>query len=184
MASEFIEIVSPSALKNLQAVNDELVKTVANVKTVNENMIGTKTPSGSDSAIKKLTADYDAQTKTIQNLQKQLQQLANTKQQLNQKTSEEIVNQRVLRTNADRQAIANSNLAGAYRNLSAQVSIASERYQNLIARGKTAEQTQRQYNRELSQAQREFRTLQGRVLEADKAVDKWNRIGERSIGFL
>lgn len=182
--SEFIEIVSPSALKNLQAVNDELVKTVANVKTVNENMIGAKTPSGSDSAIKKLTADYDAQTKTIQNLQKQLQQLANTKQQLNQKTSEEIVNQRVLRTNADRQAIANSNLAGAYRNLSAQVSIASEKYQNLIARGKTAEQTQRQYNRELSQAQREFRTLQGRVLEADKAVDKWNRTGERSIGFL
>ena len=70
MASEFIEIVSPSALKNLQAVNDELVKTVANVKTVNENMIGAKTPSGSDSAIKKLTADYDAQAKTIQNLQK------------------------------------------------------------------------------------------------------------------
>lgn len=182
--SEFIEIVSPSALKNLQAVNDELVKTVANVKTVNENMIGTKTPSGSDSAIKKLTADYDAQAKTIQNLQKQLQQLANAKQQLNQKTSEEIVNQRVLRTNADRQAIANSNLAGAYRNLSAQVSIASEKYQNLIARGKTAEQTQRQYNRELSQAQKEFRALQGRVLEADKAVDKWNRTGERSIGFL
>ena len=126
--SEFIEIVSPSALKNLQAVNDELVKTVANVKTVNENMIGAKTPSGSDSAIKKLTADYDAQAKTIQNLQKQLQQLANAKQQLNQKTSEEIVNQRVLKTNADRLATANSNLAGAYRNLSAQVSIASEKY--------------------------------------------------------
>ena len=29
-------------------------------------MISIKTPSGSDSAIKKLTADYDAQTKAIQ----------------------------------------------------------------------------------------------------------------------
>jgi len=100
-----------------------------------------------------------------------------------QLTSEEIVNQQVLRTNADRHARANSQLAGAYRNLSAQVAIASQRYQDIIVRGRTAEQTQRQYNRELRQAQNEFRTLQNRVLQADKAVDKWNRTNERSIGL-
>ena len=71
--SEFIEIVSPSALKNLQAVNDELVKTVANVKTVNENMIGSKTPSGSDSAIKNLSNNLIAQEKNIQKVQQALE---------------------------------------------------------------------------------------------------------------
>ena len=58
---EFIEVTSPSALKNLQEVNAELLKTISSVKEVNANMIGIKTPSGSDSAIKQLKADYDAQ---------------------------------------------------------------------------------------------------------------------------
>jgi len=110
-------------------------------------------------------------------------QITQTKERI-KLTSEEIVNQRILRQNSDRLALSNSKLAGAYRNLSAEVSIASEKVQNIIARGKTAEQTQRQYNKELRNAQREFRTLQNRVLEADKAVDKWSRTGERSIGFV
>ncbi len=99
------------------------------------------------------------------------------------KTSEEIVNQRILAKNADTNALATSKLAGAYRNLSAQVAIASEKYQNIIARGRTAEQTQKQFNREISNAQREFRELQNRVLKADEAVDKWGRTNKRSIGF-
>ena len=56
--SEFVEVVSPSALKELQAVNAELIKTIAGVKTVNENMIALKTPSGSDAGIKKLADQY------------------------------------------------------------------------------------------------------------------------------
>ena len=53
---EFLEVLSPNALKDLQALNAELVKTTANMKAANENMIGIKTPSGSDSAIKELNA--------------------------------------------------------------------------------------------------------------------------------
>jgi len=74
--SEFLEVTSPSALKNLQALNAEIVKTIAGVKEVNANMISIKTPSGSDSAIKKLTADYDANAKAISNVQIQLEKLA------------------------------------------------------------------------------------------------------------
>lgn len=71
--SEFLEVTSPATLKNLQAVNAELLKTIASVKDVNANMIGIKTPSGSDSAIKKLTADYDAQAVKIAKLQIELE---------------------------------------------------------------------------------------------------------------
>jgi len=70
--SEFIEVLSPSALKDLQALNSEIVKTIAGVKEVNSNMISIKTPSGSDSAMKALTAQYDAQAKNMQTLQKAL----------------------------------------------------------------------------------------------------------------
>lgn len=141
-------------------------------------------PSNVVSSNKALNDQLQKQQELINSLKQQIDGLNKVRTQANAKTSEEIVNGRILRQNADRQAIANSNLAGAYRRLSAEVSMASEKVQNLIARGRTAEQTQRQYNRELKNAQNEFRQLQNRVLEADKAVDKWNRTGERSIGFM
>jgi len=181
--AEFIEFLSKDALADLQRANAELVTMVSNVDKVGTKMKGIATPSGSDSAIKELTAQYKAQEKVITELQGKLQKLSEQKQKFNQKTQEEITNGRILASNANRQVLATSQLAGAYRNLSAQVSIASERVQNLIARGRLATQTQRQFNRELKQAQNEFRVLQTRVLSADKAVDKWNRTGERSIGL-
>ena len=181
--SEFIDVISPKALEQLKLANAEIVTMVSNVKKVNENLIGAKTPSGSDSALKALTAEYQKQEQAIKKLQEQLIKLNEQKKTTNARTSEEIVNQRALATASDRQARATSNLVGAYANLSAQVAIASQRYQDIIARGRQATQTQSQYNKELRQAQTEFRSLQTRVLQADKAVDKWNRTGERSIGF-
>ncbi len=136
---------------------------------------------------KKLPSDYANGLKQVAQAQKQsveaTNKLVQAKKQANQQTAQEVVNNGILNQNAKRQVLVNSQLAGAYRNLSAQVAIASERYQNLIVRGRTAEQTQRQYNRELRQAHNEFRTLQTRVLQADKAVDKWNRTGQRSVRF-
>lgn len=181
---EFIEFLSESALAELKIANSELVKMVSNVENVSKKMQSISTPSGSDNALKEITTQYQEQERAIKSLQSQIQKLTEVKTRSNAKTSEEIVNGRILRQNADRQAIANSNLAGAYRRLSAEVAMASEKVQNIISRGKTAEQTQRQYNKELKIAQNEFRVLQNRVLEADKAVDKWNRTGERSIGFM
>lgn len=76
------------------------------------------------------------------------------------------------------------NLASAYRQLSAQVSAASLKYQDLIVRGKLATQSQREYNAELAKAKNEFQTLQGKILAADAAVDKWGRTGQRTVSVL
>jgi hypothetical protein len=78
--AEFIEILSPSALKDLQTANLEVVKLVANIDKVGQNMAKITTPSGADNATKKLAQDY-------QNLQKQL---ANTQTQLEKNRVAEI----------------------------------------------------------------------------------------------
>jgi len=72
---EFIEGLSESAFNNLKKYNDELTKTVSKVNEVGNAMKGVNTPSGSDNAIKKLTADYEAQEKTIKKLQNEIQKL-------------------------------------------------------------------------------------------------------------
>jgi DNA repair exonuclease SbcCD ATPase subunit len=81
--SEFIEVISPSALKDLQSLNAEITKTVAGVKEVNANMINVKTPSGADSAIKKLQTEvqklHDTQVKAQIQLEKYAQAQARTK---------------------------------------------------------------------------------------------------------
>lgn len=201
MANPIDIFVTESAFKQLEKTiqlignaDKELLKISQTALDFNKNLGAVKTPTGltNNSEINaKTLADLQKQNVAIDSLKKKYDELitkqnevGNSKKQLTQKTSEEIVNQRILSTNANRQVTANSQLAGAYKNLSAQVSIASEKYQNIIVRGRTAEQTQKQYNQELKKAQIEFQNLQSKVLSADKAVDKWNRTGERSVGFV
>ena len=173
--SEFLDILSPSALRDLQKANTELTAMIRNVATLGASMNNVTLPSQNDAEVRRLNTELQNQATIIANLQQQLTRLANTRQQNNQRTAEEIVNQRTLAQNADRQARATSALVGAYANLNAQHQIASRRLQDLIVRGRTAEQTQRQYNRELRNAQREFRQLDGRIQSADRAVGRFNR---------
>lgn len=165
----------------IQSLNKVFEEQERIVKEVSTAVSGLATNYG------KLPSNLNASVKTYNDLLKSqevsTEKLNNAVKQKNQLTQQEITNQRILAQNANRQVLATSQLAGAYRNLSAQVAIASEKVQNIIARGRLATQTQSQYNRELKQAQIEFRKLQDRVLQADKAVDKWNRTNERTIGL-
>jgi tape measure domain-containing protein len=76
---------------------------------------------------------------------------------------------------ADRVRIANEKLASAYLQLSKQQAESARKVQDIIARGKLATQTQKEYNRELDKAQIEFAGLNKKVLQADAAVGKFNR---------
>lgn len=145
---EFIEVLSPKALKDLQALNAEIVKTIAGVKEVNENMISIKTPSGSDSAIKKLTADYDAQEKAIKKLQTQLLKLTETKEKENQsiaKTMRALENETKARQSLEKQkntALAQQTKEEAalvraeslYNKIAAKINLLEQEYNNLAAR--------------------------------------------------
>lgn len=176
---------------DLEKVIDKLNKTLdENINRLNlgANAVSNFTRSFSNipSQYLNLLSDLADKNKTLQETQNrllqverellQLRQRANTaSSQRNQRTSEEIVNQRTLAQNADRQARATSALVGAYGNLNAQHQIASRRLQDLIARGRTSTQTQSQYNREIREAQRDFQNLDRRIQSADRAVGRFNR---------
>jgi len=156
-----IDVVSSETHASIQALIADLRQVSNEITNVNRNLNNSSRPSDNRN--------------NLNTINQQQQQLNTTRQRANQLSAEEIVNQRQLRQNADLLARSNSALAGAYGRLSAQQSIASRNLQNLVARGRTSEQTQRQYNRELRTAQNEFNRLNQRVLLADRAVGRFNR---------
>lgn len=189
--SEFIEILSPSALKDLQTANSEVLTLIKNIDNAGKSMQNIKTPSGSDSAIKDLTNAYNQQAKTIQNLQTQLQQLAKSKQAVivqssnlakttatnTKNTRESAVANQILRTETDRQIRANTLLGGAYAKASAQLLILKKQAKDYaIALGETHPKT--------LQAIEDAKNLDSRIKDADKAVGDFQRnVGNYSGGI-
>lgn len=76
MANEFIEILSPSALKDLQIANAEVLTLIKNIDNAGKSMQNIKTPSGSDSAIKDLNAQLLKQQDLYAKVQIQLERYA------------------------------------------------------------------------------------------------------------
>jgi len=189
--SEFIEILSPSALKDLQTANSEVLTLIKNIDNAGKAMQNIKTPSGSDSAIKDLTNNYNQQAKSIQNLQNQLQQLAKSKQAVivqssnlarttannTKNTRENAVANQILRTETDRQIRANTLLGGAYAKASAQLLILKKQAKDYaIALGETHPKT--------LQAIEDAKNLDARIKDADKAVGDFQRnVGNYSGGI-
>jgi hypothetical protein len=71
--AEFIEILSPSALKDLQTANTEVLTLIKNIDNAGKSMQNIKTPSGSDSAVKNLSASLIKQEQLLQRQQKTLE---------------------------------------------------------------------------------------------------------------
>lgn len=71
--AEFIEILSDSALKEVETLNKRLLETVENIDKINAKSKNMLTPSGANSAVKDLTAQYKEQEKTIASLQAKLE---------------------------------------------------------------------------------------------------------------
>jgi tape measure domain-containing protein len=78
--SEFIEIISPSAKAELEAIMP-LVNTLANkIKEIN-NFKASGTPSGSDKNIKGMTDAYKGQTSELEQIRKRLEMIASLNKQ-------------------------------------------------------------------------------------------------------
>jgi len=72
----FIEILSPTALADLQKGNAEIVTMIANIDKVGQKMAKISTPSGGDAGIKGLTASYLKQEEAISKLQIAIEKVA------------------------------------------------------------------------------------------------------------
>ena len=146
--AEFVEILSPSALKDLEKANAELLTMVANVNKVGAATKNISTPSGSDSAVKELTKQYEQQEKVIKSLQTQLTKLSEKQTQHNNTTNksvQSILNQSKSYQDLEKQrnkAIAQmdreqAKLAAAqniYNKTQQQLNIVQAAYNNLAAK--------------------------------------------------
>jgi len=173
-------------ISKITEADNKMLALANNALMVNKNIATINTPKGLNEFVensRNLTIELQKETIATEKLKQKQLELQAQRTRNNSLTAQERVDKQIINTELKREATLTSQVAGEYRKLSAQVAIASEKYQNLLVRGRAAGQTQKEFNRELRQAQQEFRTLQNRVLAADKAVDKWGRTGERSIGF-
>lgn len=74
--AEFIEVLSPTALADLDKLNAKLIETVASVDKINAKFKSVATPSGVDGATKDMSQKYKELEATVVKLQSQLQKSA------------------------------------------------------------------------------------------------------------
>lgn len=177
----FIDFLSPNALADLKEGNALVLTSIENVKKLNQLMSGQNTPGASGNATNALTQQLLAQQNALAALQRQYTSAAASQRQRTQQTAEEAVNQGILNRNARQAAILNSNLAGSYQRLATNEALAARALQDLIARGRTENQTLRSFNNELTAAQSRLDGYRNRLLAADEATGRWGRTSRRTI---
>lgn len=128
---EFIEILSSDALASLKTANDEVTKLISNINKVGESMKAIKTPSQSDSATRKLQADYQKQEIALQKAQKALEKerLEDIKLAKAREVNMDKYNTMLAKENAMLEKNAN-----LYNKIQAKVNAMIPEYNNLAAR--------------------------------------------------
>lgn len=170
MSGEFIEILSPKALADLEKLNAGLLETIASVDKIGQKMKTVVTPSGADSAVKQLNDAYIRQQKQLAELQIKLERY--TQAQTRTKITANQLEQSEMRlANArDKQAQAlareqakleaSQNL---YNKVQTKLNALSNEYKALAVRkelGLTLTQKEEQ----------RYASLQGRIQNYDKAL--------------
>jgi tape measure domain-containing protein len=188
--SEFLEILSPSALEQLREA-EKLVNKLANdIKTIN-NFKASSTPSGSDEKIKQLNIAYKEQSNALKLLKQELDNATNAQiKSNNQKISDIRLSEAQRKaTLAQQQAeakvtaetqralAASERLNSAYNKLNKARTDAKNHLRDLIA-------SERASTAEINKAQKAFDVLDQKVRKADKAVgDMSKNVGNYKSAF-
>jgi hypothetical protein len=155
---EFIEILSPSALSDLNKLNDELLKTVESVKQVNVLMGSIKTPSGGKSAMGELNQKLAEQRRLYIEIQNELKKNAILTKQL--EIEEEKLTQAKIRSEA-----ATDRQTKAYEREQQKLSLAESYYG--------------QIQRKLTELQNEYRNIAlKKELNNDLTAEETTKMGQ------
>ena len=175
--AEFIEILSDSALKEVETLNKRLLETVENIDKINAKSKNMLTPSSANSTVKELTEQYKQQEEQIKKLQAQIQKLTE-KQNNNNNTTKKNV-QAILDTSkayqslqkqkekaikdAEREQARLEASASLYNKVQAKLNALSNEYKDLATRKElgislTAKEEQR------------YNSLQGKIQNYDKTL--------------
>jgi hypothetical protein len=175
--SEFIEILSPSALKDLQTANAEIVTMISNVDKVGTKMKGIATPSGSDSAIKSLTQQYKQQETVIAKTMRALENETKSRQALDAQRQKAL-------TVLDKEEAKLKASENVYNKVQAKLNALSNEYKALATRkelGATlTDKEAKRYDFLLSKIQTYDKTLKA----VDATMGKYTRnVGNYASGF-
>lgn len=202
--SEFLEILSPSAKADLEAIMPLVDKLAKDIKEIN-NFKASGTPSGADNAIKKQTESLKEQGNSLDQVKKKLEMISSLNKQRYQEEAKLIADndkaltyksEKELKQIRDKQAmiaslnkqkeqerketektvLANEKLNRAYVQLNKQRELAKNKLQDLIA-------SERASNAEIRKAQKEFDVLNKKVAAADKAVGRFSDANRKINGL-
>lgn len=183
--AEFIEVLSPKALADLDKLNSMLVETVSSVDKVSQKFKNINTPSGVDSGLKGLTAEYAKQEKLIAELQIKLQRLAQAQQQTITATNRAEAS--TMRLNKQKEAQVKAlereqakleASANLYNKVQAKMNALSNEYKALATRKEL-------FNNLTAKEEQRYTSLQARIQKYDqtlKAVDASMGKYQRNVG--
>ena len=175
--SQIESIYAPNVEKQLKDIYSQLEKHQKKVLELSKMSIDFN--SGKTASTPKDLTNVIQQTKALDKAQKEqaqsLLKLNQIQRSLNATERSNITTKNALNKETERQAKQTRDLSSEYLQLSKAEALSARSVQDLIARGKLATQTQKEYNAELRKAQKDFDSLHSRVLNADKAVGKFNR---------
>jgi hypothetical protein len=183
--AEFIEVLSPKALADLDKLNSMLVETVLSVDKVSQKFKNITTPSGVDSGLKGLTAEYAKQEKLIADLQIKLQRLAQAQQQTITATNRAEAS--TMRLNKQKEAQVKAlereqakleASANLYNKVQAKMNALSNEYKALATRKEL-------FNNLTAKEEQRYTSLQNRIQKYDqtlKAVDASMGKYQRNVG--
>jgi hypothetical protein len=179
--AEFIEILSPSALKDLQTANTEVLTLIKNIDNAGKSMQNIKTPSGSDSAVKNLNANLVQQEKLLQKQQRALEKARLEEIKLQQQREKAFDKYEAQLTREQAKLNASTQI---YNKVQAKLNALSNEYRNLAVK--------KELSGKLTDAEaKRYDYLSGRITKYDntlKAVDasmgKYQRnVGNYASGF-
>ena len=166
----------------VKILEGNLVKISQKVREIPKYKFDAKTPREANIPIaerSKLLKELMENQKRLEETNKKLaasnERLKNAKRQLNIKTSEEIVNNRILSRNAKEQAVLTSKLTSEYQKLVTRMNIVGRTVQNLNAKKEQGIVLSKKEQDQLRKSQAQFSRYNKAVIAADASINRFQR---------
>ena len=175
----------------VDALDKKIILISQHLREIPKHQFDSKTPREANIPLQersKLITELQQKQKqlesTNQKLATSIDRLKNARTQGNKKTSEEIVNNRLLARNADRAAKANSKLLSVYERLTAGMNKVGRTVQNLNAKRAQGIKLSNAEQRELKQSTARFNKYKTAVDVADRSIGRFQRnVGNYGIAL-
>lgn len=177
--------------EQLQGANTDLLAISKLARESQGNFANIKLPKELQSSLQanqQLISQLNANAKERERLEKALERAIAKRTEAESNVNKEMIQHRMETNLINRalkdEAILSSKLVGAYQKLGVKHKQAARTLRDYVAEGRRAGETQKQFNKRLDRAQKEFDQLDGKIKKADRATKDFRRnVGNYSSAF-